>query len=637
MNHYFKTAIRSLSRRRSFSIINISGLTLGLTAALLIALFVWDEFQYDKFVPDGDNIYRVCNTVHQSTGTQDNAVTPPTFAPALQANFAGVEATTRVMLLAEYKTLVEAEGKKTYEPGEMLVDSNFFRVFRLALAPGSAAAPLNDPTSIVLSRDMAARYFGDNDPIGKKMLIDKSPVHVTAVFDRSPKFHLQFDYLRPIAALHVSADRMASWQWQQFFTYFKIQPGANIRQLQTDFQRVVADRAEPVTKTQGYTYVPYFQPLFDIHLYSANFKFDNARRGNITYVNALIVIAVFILLIACFNFINLSTALSVRRAREVGVRKAIGAARPQLIGQFIAETLLLTLFSVVLALALTTLLLPALNQFTGKALSAGLLLHPVAVAGMLLLASIVGLSAGFYPALVLSGFDPVKVLKSGMVQSGAPGRTPWVRHGLVVIQFSLSVLLILSAIVVFRQVEYLHHKDLGFNKEQILFFPLRGDKFANSTEAFRTDLLKLPGVSSVSIGYGYPGDAVAGDEIIVNRNGKQATQSVTQLTIDYDYIKTLQLQLVAGRDFSRTMGTDQDHAWIINETAVRELGFGTAQQALGQTLSWHPWDGNNPDSLKVGKVIGVVKDFNYKSLYDKVEPAIPVNTHSRVWSLSSDS
>jgi len=216
----------------------------------------------------------------------------------------------------------------------------------------------------------------------------------------------------------------------------------------------------------------------------------------------------------------------------------------------------------------------------------------------------------------------VKVLKSGAAPSGTPGRSRWLRHGLVVIQFSLSVLLILSAIIVFRQVDYLHHKDLGFNKEEILFFPMHGDQLAKSTDAFRADLLRLPGISSVSIGYGFPGDAVAGDEIIVNRNGRQVTQSVTQLTIDFDYIKTLQLQLVAGRDFSRAMGTDQDHAWIINETAVRELGFGTPDKALGQTLSWHPWDGNNPDSLKVGKVIGVVKDFNYKSLYDKVEPAV---------------
>jgi len=620
--NYFKTALRSLRRRRSFTIINIAGLTLGLTATFLIVLFVWDEFQYDKFVPDGGDIYRVCNTVHQSTGTQDNAVTPPTFAPALQANFAEVEATTRAMMLAEYKTLVEAGGKKAYEPGEMLVDSDFFRVFRLALVPGSAAAPLNDPTSIVLSRDMAARYFGDSDPIGKKMLIDKLPVHVTAVFDRNPRFHLQFDYLRPIAALHVSADRMASWQWQQFFTYFKVRPGANILQLQTEFQRVVRDRAEPVTKTLGYTYVPYFQRLFDIHLYSTELKFDKAGRGNITYVRALLIIAIFILLIACFNFINLSTALSVRRAREVGVRKAVGAARAQLIGQFIGETLLLTLCSVVLAAALTTLLLPVLNQFTGKSISAGLLMQPAALGGIVVLLLTVGFSAGFYPALVLSGFDPVKVLKSGIVQTGTPGRAPWLRHGLVVIQFSLSALLILSAIVVFRQVDYLHHKDLGFNKDQILFFPLRGDKLAKSTDAFRADLLRLPGVSSVSIGYGYPGDAVAGDEVILTRNGRRVTQSVTQLTVDYDYVKTLQLHLVAGRDFSRAMGTDQDHAWIINETAVRELGFGTARNALGQTLSWHPWDGNNPDSLKTGQVIGVVKDFNYKSLYDKVEPAI---------------
>jgi putative ABC transport system permease protein len=620
--NYFTTALRSLSRRRSFSTINISGLTLGLTAAMLIALFVWDEHQYDRSIPGSDRVYRVYLTTTNDHGTSDLAVSPPAFTDVLRKDYPATEEVTRVLSTAEYKQLFEAGGKQLYEVHGMFVDSTFFKVFPLIFAYGTAANALNNPASIVLSREMAARYFGDADPVGQKILIDKKPVQVTGVFGKNPKFHLSFDYLRPLSTVGIPADRMQSWGWQQFFTYVKVREGADIRPMESGFTRTIQQRAWPDTKTHGFTYLPHFQPVRDIHLYSADFKFDNAQRGNITYVNALIVIAVFILLIACFNFINLSTALSVRRAREVGVRKAIGAARPQLIGQFIGETLLLTLCSVVLALALTTLLLPALNHFTGKAISAGLLMQPAAIGGIIALLLIVGLSAGFYPALVLSGFDPVKALKAGMAQSGTPGRTPWLRHGLVVIQFSLSVLLILSAIVVFRQVEYLHHKDLGFNKDQILFFPLRGDKFANSTEAFKTDLLKLPGVSSVSIGYGYPGDAVAGDEIIVNRSGRQVTQSVTQLTIDYDYIRTLQLQLVAGRDFSKAMGTDQDHAWIINETAVRELGFGTAQKALGQTLSWHPWDGNNPDSLKVGKVIGVVKDFNYKSLYDKVEPAV---------------
>jgi putative ABC transport system permease protein len=620
--NYFKTALRSLSRHRSFSIINIAGLTLGLTAAMLIALFVWDEHQYDRSIPGSDRVYRVFSTTTNGQGTSDLAVSPPAFAGILRKEFPATEEVTRVLMTSEYKQLFEAGGKQLYEVHGFFVDSTFFKVFPLKFACGTPVNALNSPGSIVLSREMAARYFGDAYPVGQKILIDKKPVQVTGVFEKDPKFHLSFDYLQPISTMGVPADRMQSWGWQQFFTYVKVRQGADIRPMETGFTRIIQQRAWPDTKAHGFSYLPRFQPVRDIHLHSADFKFDNAQRGNITYVNALIVIAVFILLIACFNFINLSTALSVRRAREVGVRKAIGAVRQQLIGQFISETLLLTLLSVILAGALTALLLPALNHFTDKTISAVLLLQPVAVGGIVALLLIVGLSAGFYPALVLSGFDPVKVLKAGMAPSGTPGRTPWLRHGLVVVQFSLSILLILSAIIVFRQVDYLHHKDLGFNKEQILFFPLRGDKLAKSTDAFRTDLLQLPGVSSVSIGYGYPGDLVAGDEIILNRNGQTVTQSVTQLTVDFDYIKTLQLQLLAGRDFSPAMGTDQDHAWIINETAVRELGFGTPDKALGQTLSWHPWDGNNPDSLKVGKVIGVVKDFNYKSLYDKIEPAV---------------
>ncbi|HXL55220.1 MAG TPA: FtsX-like permease family protein, partial [Chitinophagaceae bacterium] len=367
---------------------------------------------------------------------------------------------------------------------------------------------------------------------------------------------------------------------------------------------------------------PFFQPLKDIHLYSANFKFDLAQRGNITYVNALTIIAIFILLIACFNFVNLATAKSLQRAKEVGIRKTIGADRRQLIFQFIGETIFLTFISIIISAGLAMLFLPWLNSFTNKNISGDLFLNPVVIILFIALTLLVGILAGFYPALVLSNFKPVKVLKASLASNEEPGKIPWLRHGLVVIQFTLSVLLIISAIVVFKQVDYLHNKDLGFNKEQIMFFPMRGDNMFKNVDAFKNELVQSPGVSSVSIGYGFPGDAVAGDEIIVPKNGQQVAQSATQLTVDYDYIKTLGLQIIAGRDFSKAMSTDKDHAWIINETAVKQLGFGTSQKALGQRLYWHPWGAANPDSLKIGQVIGVVKDFNYKSLYDKVETTV---------------
>jgi putative ABC transport system permease protein len=619
--NYLKTALRSLRRYRSFSILNISGLTLGLTAAFLIALFVRDEFQYDRAVPGGDRIYRLYTTTTNDHGTGDYCVSPPVFAGLLQKEFPAIESATRVLSSAEFRQLFEAQGKQFYETNGLFVDSNFFTVFQFRFDRGAAARALYDASSIVISREMAARYFGTSDPIGQKIFIEKQPSTITGVFEKDPKFHLDFDYLRPLASIQLPPKRLESWNWQQFYTYIQLREGAPILPIATTFRQLVQQRAWPVTKPHGFTYVPGFQPLNDIHLHSAGLKFDHGERGNITYVNALIVIAAFILIIACFNFINLSTALSVRRAREVGVRKAIGAARSQLIRQYIGETLLLATLSTFLAVALTILILPGLNHFAGKTISAGVLLHPLSVTGILLLTLLVGLTAGFYPALVLSGFDPVKVLKSGGTRPGTPGRRAWLRNGLVIIQFSLSILLILSAIIVFRQVSYLHNKDLGFNKDEIMFFPMRGDKMGKSTDALRGDLRNLAGVSSVSIGYGYPGDAVAGDQIMFDRNGQRVTQNITQLTVDFDYIKTLGLHVIAGRDFSRNMGTDQDHAWILNETAVRELGFGTPQKALGQNLYWHPWDGNNPDSLKIGKVIGVVQDFNYKSLYDKVEPA----------------
>jgi putative ABC transport system permease protein len=339
-------------------------------------------------------------------------------------------------------------------------------------------------------------------------------------------------------------------------------------------------------------------------------------------VNAFNIIAVFILLIACFNFVNLATARSLQRAKEVGVRKTIGASRKTLVSQFIGETIVLAFISILISVMLTMLCIPWLNSFTNKHLSLELFANPTVIALLFSTAVVVGIAAGFYPAMVLSGFKPVKVLKTALSYGDQPGKIQWLRHGLVVVQFSLAILLIISSIIVFRQVNYLHNKDLGFNKEQVMFFPMRGDKMFKSRELFKEQLRQSPGISSVSIGYGFPGDAVAGDRIIVPDNGEQKTLHCTQLMVDHDYIKTLGLKVMAGRDFSRDMKTDPDHAFIINETAVRELGFGTSEKALGKTLSWPVWGAKNPDSLKTGQIIGIVKDFNYKSLYDKIEPAV---------------
>ncbi len=622
LKSFFKIAFRNITRHKGFSAINIAGLTLGLTACILIGLFVWDEKQYDKFFPAEEQVYRVYTEYTNNDGMQTMAVTPPMFASSLLHDFPEVEKTVRVMMLPEYKSLFETGNKRFFEENGCFPDSTFFDVFPLTFKYGSAVKALDDPSSIVISQDMAQRFFGNEIPIGKQILKDKVPYIVKGVFKKNPKFHLQFDYVISLSAVPFPPERMKSWGWHQFFTYAKLKKETDVHALELKFQNYVNQKAKSSAGDASVSDKPFFQPLKNIHLYSSDFKFDMAQRGNITYVNGLTIVAIFILLIACFNFVNLATAKSLQRAKEVGIRKSIGAGRKQLILQFIGETLLMSFISIAVSVCLSLLLLPWLNHFTDKNISSGLFFNPIVLSLLIALTCIVGVIAGFYPALILSGFKPVKVLKGSVTTKEEPGKIPWLRHGLVITQFALSVLLIISAIVVFKQVNYLHNKDLGFNKNQVMFFPMRGDNMFRNADAFKNELLKAAGVFSVSIGYGFPGDAVAGDEIIVPHNGRQETQSATQLTADYDYIKTLGLQMVAGRDFSKEMKTDKDHAWIINETAVKQLGLGTPQQAIGHDLYWHPWGAANKDSLKTGKVIGVVKDFNYKSLYDKVETTV---------------
>jgi putative ABC transport system permease protein len=441
---------------------------------------------------------------------------------------------------------------------------------------------------------LAEKYFGKQNPVGKSILVDKNTFQVQGIFAANPKFHLSLQYILPMAASGLTHEQLQSWSTYSYFSYVKLQNGTDVEALEAQFQAY----ARPHIKDELSTYLPRFQPLHNIHLYSSTFKHDIAQRGNITYVKALTIIAIFILLIACFNFVNLATAKSLQRAKEVGVRKTIGASQKQLIVQYISETVLLTFISVILATALTYLFLPTLNQFAEKKIIFDLFTNPIIMPFLLLLTLVVGVLAGFYPALVLSGFQPIKVLKGAVISESKPGKTPWLRHGLVVVQFSLSVMLIISAIVVITQVNFLHNKDLGFNKEQIMFFPMRGDKMFKSYETFKNELLQSPNVSSVSIGYGFPGDMFGDGLMTAPIEGVDKKMKATQMMVDHDYIPTLGLQLLAGRNFSKEMKTDKDAAYIINETAARELGFSTPDQALGQTLLWNTW--RKPDLVKKG-------------------------------------
>ncbi len=617
--NYFKIALRNLVRYKGFSFINILGLAIGISGCLLIGLFVWDELQYDKFVKDGNRIYRLYQQQVNDGGLTSSANTPPIFAPHLKQQFPEVEGTTRILMWPG-KVLMEKDEVRAYENKGLIADSTFFSMFPLKFLRGNPKTAL-DPLSIVLTEETAKKYFGEKDPIGQVLKINKTDFGVKAVLASLPEhFHLDFNYIMPMSSAGIEANRMESWGWNQFFTYVKLKGGTNVPLLQNKLQEAVKKQATVSGETEQPS-LPYFQTLQDIHLGSANFEYDNAKRGNRTYVKGLTIIAIFVLLIACFNFINLATARSFRRAKEIGVRKVIGADRKQLIFQFTGETILLSLIAIIIAVGATFLILPYLNSFTGKSISFNPVTNPLLGLLIIGVALLIGILSGIYPALIMSGFQPIKVLKGLKPTGGSTSSSATLRQGLVIVQFALSALLIVCTVIVYRQMNFLHQKDLGFNKEQILYFDVRSG-VAEKVEVFKNELKRSGGVVSVTGGYGLPGDQLATDGIIVPGKDEGKEQSAIQLLVDHDYIKTMGAQVIAGRDFSRDFATDVDEAFIINETAVKELGFGTPQAALGKPLHWNKWEPDSLNPIKKGKIIGVVKDFHVKSLHEKLSTTI---------------
>jgi putative ABC transport system permease protein len=621
LKNYLITAIRNLLRYKAFTFINVLSLTIGMVSCLVIGLFVIHERSFDKFFPEHQQVFRVYNETKGEEGVSLRAGVPPMYATTLNQDFPEVENTLRIMIGVgtSDKKLFEAGDVQSYEENGIAAENSFFDFFPLSLT-GDASRTFSEPNTIVLRSEMAKKFFGSTQVVGKTINMNKVPFKITGVINEVPdNFHLDFNFIYSFASKEVPPERMQSWMWQQFYTYVKLKKGVSAENVENKFRQVVVAKSDPVTAVRNFKQIPHLQPQASIHLTSSQLVFDDhVKAGNLAYVNGLAVIGIFVLFIACFNFVNLATARSSRRAKEIGVRKVIGAGRPQLVFQFIGETILLSVISIFVAAGIMMLLLEPLNTFTGKSIQFNPFKDPVLALILLGAGIILGTLAGLYPAFFLSRFRPIQVLKSSGQGSGKV-RHAWVRQGLVVIQFALSTLLIICTLVVYDQMKFLNNKELGFDKEQVVLFQLRGD-IENRIDALKTALLQSPDIASVTAGYGFPGDMLAGDEVVVPRQNNKP-YGITHLLADHDYAKTLGLDFVAGRDFSRDRASDVERGFILNEAAVSLMGLGSPEKALGEPLNWRKWFGEG-DSIKRGEVIGVVKDLHLTSLHEKVRPTV---------------
>lgn len=628
LKNYFKIAYRNLWRNKVFSAINIFGLAIGIATCLVIMLFVAHELSYDRFHEKADRIVRVVFRGSVQGEQMNEAHVMPPVAQALLADYPEVQEATRLRWMGSPKITY---GDKTFRKNSLaFADSNFFQVFTLPLLQGDPATALVRPNTLVISQTTARNYFGNEDPIGKVLHFGdwKESFTVSGVMADIPaNSHFQTDILASMGSFPDARD--PSWMVSEFYTYLVLPAGYDYKKLEAKLPQVVEKYMGPqLQQAMGISLAQFqeagnslglfLQPLTSIHLHS-DLMSALEPGGDIRYVYIFSAIALFMLLIACINFMNLSTAGASKRAKEVGVRKVLGSGQGQLVGQFLTESTMLSLLALLLALVFVKAALPIFNELSGKSLSlqwgSNLWLLP----GLLGFGLLVGILAGSYPAFFLSSFKPVAVLK-GSISSAAGGRgkkSLSLRSGLVIFQFCISIALIIGTTVVYQQLQYIQNKKLGYEKDQVLVLP-EGWLLGKHAEVFRQLLLQDPRVVSVSISGYLPAGPSWNNNFFVFPND-DASRGVKTLRyeIDDQYIPTLGIEMVTGRNFSTAFGADSTGI-ILNETAAKALGW--EQDALGHTLTSSTNDGERHSF----RVIGVVKDFHFKSLHERIAPLVMV-------------
>ena len=646
LKNYFKTAWRNMIRNKVSSFINITGLAIGIASVILILLYVQDELSYDRFIHQSDHIFQVNLNGNLDGNEFLTGNTPPPAGPSMVNEFPEIEASVRIYRPGDIMVRYEEGGKTASyftEKNILGVDSNFLQVFTYQLMQGDPSKCLENPNSIVITEKAAKKYFGNRNPIGKILLFDieRTPFKVTGVLRDIPsQSSLQFDMLAPISSYPVVKRFSWSWVWLQVNTYVKLRSNvsidkANIKKLEAKFPAMVkkygASGFKRVGKPldelirKGGKWDLQLQPLTSIHLYAGSMG-TNARLttlGNIKYVYIFSVIAIFIIILACVNFMNLSTAQSAKRAKEVGIRKVLGSEKRQLIKQFLGEAMLFSVLAAVVAIILVLLLLKPFNEIAGKSLDFNLLFSGnvwMFIAGLII---ITGLLAGSYPAFYLTSFKPVTVLRGIRLFKSGLGNL-FVRNGLVVFQFAISTALIVCTIIVYNQLNYTRNRNLGFNKESVVIIS-NSERLENSEESFRQEITRLPGIINATISSGIPASYNFGDgyepEPADSTEHPDSDIGLASFMVDYDFIPTLQIEMVKGRNFSKDFSDSA--SVILNETAVEQIGW---KDPIGRTLGY-------PGNSQSFKVIGVTKDFNIGSLQQMISPFALFHTSSQTYSM----
>ncbi|HYC28151.1 MAG TPA: ABC transporter permease [Chitinophagaceae bacterium] len=623
---YFKLAFRNFLRNKVFSFINVSGLAIGLACCMLIAMYIYHEMSYDAHQKYAGRLYQIGTRSVKDGEEIRLGYTVAPMAPVMQQEYPEIESYTRFIdAFQDDKTLLQysagSEVRSFYETKGYFADSTFFRLFTYNFKEGDPNTALNEPNSVVLSEEIAKKIFGNESPLNKTLHINSNtngefdfkvtgvfvpaatPSHIDARFVMSMKGGAVGEWVNSMTEMVNNG---------MFFSYLLLKPGADPKKLESKFDDFIKRHAGADLKASGYYKYQYLTPIRNIHLY-ANERNNVTPPGNLTYLYILMSIAVVTLLIACVNFMNLSTARSAKRALEIGVKKVLGAERRSLIRQFLWEAVLVSLIAFVFALLINYLLLPLFEQVSKQKFSFSNAQYIGLLIGLLLVSLLAGLIAGLYPAFYLSAFKPVKVLKGKFSNSLAAISF---RKVLVVFQFVISVALIVASITIANQMRYMRNKDLGFQKENQVIVPLRTVATQQNYNALRNEVLADPAIANAGGSFAYPG--IRSINWIMYKQGNQPndTRSIFINIVDNNYLQTLGIKPVAGRLFSKDFPGDTMNSVVINERAVKDFGFASAEDAIGKSIA------ATRASEVLFPIVGVVKDFHFEGL------ASPINAHA---------